>query len=140
MKTLTHVEKVKNQNLQIKEQVQALLGWSNHDYCHFQEAIGYHYLDSEIGLNTPLVKELTHTKEFWSWFKNQWIKRDLRFLKDVMAVANHRPKTIYRANTIVATYKNYHRSGSILFAPHKTTMRESYSRMIGNLNKRVVNG
>lgn len=139
MKTLTHVQKIRQENQTVKAKVEQLLGWDNHTYCHFQEEMGYRYLAEETN-NDPAAKELVYMKSFWNWWKNQWIKRDIQFLKDVMNVGGKLPNSIYKASKIANTYQQYHKVNAMLFEPHKEVIRESYARFIGKLNKEVVNG
>jgi hypothetical protein len=137
---MTHVEKIRQENQLIKAQIQRVLGWDNETFCHFQEAMGYAYLESEDILSPMAVKELTYIKTFWSWWVNQWVKRDIQFLRDVMIVGNSLPRTIYRQEKIVETYQQYHQTKSFLFSPHKEVLRLSYARFIGRINKLVVHG
>lgn len=136
---MTHLQQIQKENKEVKAKIEELLGWDNSTFCHFQEAMGYAYLESEV-MDALAVKELVYLKTFWSWWKNQWVKRDIQFLRDVMAMGTNINRSIYRADKIVNTYTQYHRTQAILFIPHKEVMRKSYARFIGKLNKQIVNG
>jgi hypothetical protein len=137
---MTHLDQIRKENQQVKSQIETLLGWNNSTFCHFQEAMGYTYLKDELGSDFQSARELVYMKTFWNWWKNQWVKRDMQFLKDVMATGKKLPQSIYRKERIESTYMQYHKANSILFSPHKETMRASYCRFIGRTNKEVVNG
>jgi hypothetical protein len=132
---MTHLEQIRAENQQVKAQIQTLLDWDNHTFCHFQEAMGYAYLSSEDILSSMAVQELTYMKSFWSWWRNQWVKRDIQFLQDVM-VSTALPSK----SKIVTRYQQYHQTKASLFKPHKEVLRQSYARFIGKLNKEIVNG
>lgn len=138
MKNLTNVEKVRQENAKVKAAIEAILDWHNDTFCQFQYEMGYEYLNDEIRLDSIAVQELSEMKEFWAWWRNQWAKRDIAFLETVLKIGNRRHLTIYRNEKIVDTYKKHHQVDAINFSPHKTTMRESYSRFIGKLNKSLV--
>ena len=140
MKTLTHVETIKQQNFQVKEAVLQLLNCHSNHYNNLQYEVGLSYLEDEMELDELAVKEMAEMPLFWSWWRNQWIKRDITFLQTVNKMGAMRARTIYRQSKIAQTYQQYHTVNSILFAPHRATIRESYARFIGKINKQVVNG
>lgn len=137
---MTHVEKIRQENQQIKSQIEALLGWDNATFCQFQFTMGYAYLYEEMVLDAMAMQELVYMKTFWNWWKNQWIKRDIQFLRDVRCMGKNISKTIYKKESIAYTYQQYHATQSIFFIPHKEVLRESYARFIGKANKEIVNG
>ena len=103
MKTLTHVQRIKAENQQIKTQIEQLLGWDNATFCHFQFNAGLRYLQDEIDLDALAIQEMAEMQTFWAWWRNQWVKRDIQFLKTVMQLSNQRHKTIYRNERIEDT-------------------------------------
>lgn len=137
---MTHLQQIKQENKQVQAQVLAITGLSNHAFCHFQEEMGYAYLQEETKGDLSAVKELVYMKTFWNWWKNQWVIRDKRFLIDVARIRASLHNSIYDACSIVNTYKQYHNPKAIFFSPHKSLMQESYARLIGKVNKAVVNG
>ena len=80
MKTLTHAQKVKQQAKSVKEQVQAVLGWSHEQYCEFQFKMGYRYLNLETEGNYTETQKMAENRLFWSWWMNHWTKRDKEFV------------------------------------------------------------
>lgn len=137
---MTHAQQIRLENKQIKDKVEALLGWDNETYCRFQEEIGYRYLECENVIDPNAIKELTYMKEFWNWWKMQFIKRDKIFLHDIEIVNSMFEEGVYSADNNQYIYKKYHTPNAILFTPHKTLLRDSYARFIGKINKQIVNG
>lgn len=80
MKRTSHIEEVRRELARTKMQVQTLLGWSDLAYARFQESAGIEYLKKEFE-EEELVKWLSSTKHFWSWWRMQWLKRDREFLE-----------------------------------------------------------
>lgn len=80
MKTITHTQVVKQQNLTVKQQIQQTLGITHEQYCELQFKMGLSYLNLETEGNYPQTQIIAETKFFWSWWMNHWYKRDETFL------------------------------------------------------------
>ena len=140
MKTLTHVETIRQENIQVKAEIFKLLNCHSNHYNSLQYEMGLEYLDNETNLDNAAAKIVAETALFWSWWRNQWIKRDICFLRTVNQLGETRKQTIYRPVRIAQTYQKFHSVNSILFLPHKAAIRESYAQFIGRMNKQKVNG
>lgn len=53
------------------------IGWTEEQYTSFQFEAGYRFVDyilDAMGENDR--KQVTHSKLFWGWWRNEWYERD----------------------------------------------------------------
>ena len=131
MKTMTNAATVRQENQSVKQRIQQLLGWDDLKYAEYQQAMGYQYLETELGVDAQLMHALVKEKIYWSWWINHWIKRDIVFLEQFEAYrAFHLTDELYRIR---------HNPKTVQFKPQNTVMRHSYAKMIGQLIDQVHN-
>lgn len=124
MRTLTHIQKVKQENETVKNTVQKLLGWSNLQYTEFQEAMGLEYLKIELNNDMAAVRLISYNKLFWSWWINHWVSRDRIFIAEFSKL-NHR--------WVNKMYVNRNNPQSHFFKLSKKMMETSYAMLISDL-------
>lgn len=147
MKKQTYIEQIRHENLMVEAKVFCALEWNKRDFCdfhhayyHFQFEAGLRYLEDEMDLDAAAVLEMAQKRSFWGWWRNQWVKRDKQFLKDVERMGINPPRSIYSFKNICYTYKQYHNPNAILFVPHKELLQKSYAQFIGKFTKQIING
>ena len=128
IKRTSHIERIRRQHAQLKIQVQNLLGWNDSQYAAFQEEQGLHYLRRQFG-GAALINEVPKHKEFWSWWRLHWVRRDSEFLDMSGMLFPHEYEQYYR---------DLHRPGSVQFRPHAAILENTYKKMIHNLVKQAV--
>lgn len=128
-KVLTHIERVRRQSYYLKMEVQNLLGWDDLQYGSFQEQMGYEYLKAEFPEGTVLVAELPYHKEFWTWWKMQWMERDELFLSQAYSMDRAMLQEYYR---------QFHSPMDESFKPHRIVLENAYSGMIDRLIKEAL--
>lgn len=122
-----------------KMEVSNLLGWTDMQYAEFQEEMGIEYIKTELtpktlpqaqGDTSPsLAMELVKFKEFWSWWRLQWMRRDEEFLE---------MSTSLFPTEYEEYYRELHQPDSMLFRPHTDVMRSTYNQMVHRLVKNTL--
>lgn len=130
MPILTHITKVKHENLTVKTKVQDTLGWSSIEYAEFQEKMGLDYLIKELEGCSDYVDLIAKEKLFWSWWINHWVKRDIAFLVDAYGLNQRWCRKLYMARN---------NPNSAYFNLSMSLMKQSYAVMIGKLIKEIHN-
>lgn len=128
MNKLTHIEKIRRDNAALKMQVQNLLGWDDMQYSSFQMDMGMEYLRQVFG-DAPMVDAIPSHREFWSWWRMHWGKRDREFLEVSDMLFN---------DELEAYYRDLHCPGTIVFFPHSGILEATYSEMMHGLIKEAV--
>lgn len=126
---LSYIEKVRQENASIQMQVMNLLGWDELRYASYQEEMGRLYLRSMFGQGTPLVDDIPNHREFWSWWKLHWIRRDREFLEMSSMLFKHEQEHYYN---------DLHHPDGMHFTPHAILMEATYEKMIHKLIKEAV--
>jgi len=126
---MTYIQKVRQGNAAIKMQVQNLLGWDDLQYATFQQEQGYAYLRAQFDIDTPLVDRIPEHKEYWSWWRLHWIKRDREFLD---------MSNMLFKSEMEEYYRQLHDPESMAFWPHAAILEETYTEMIHQLVKGAV--
>lgn len=127
MKTITHTQVVKQQNLTVKQQIQQTLGITHEQYCELQYNMGLSYLNLETEGNYPQTQIVAETKVFWSWWMNHWYKRDAKFLE----------LPVY-LKTGVKFYNDFNNPNSITFNNANGQLCKSYELMVRKLLKKEL--
>jgi DNA-binding LytR/AlgR family response regulator len=127
-KRTTHINRVRQITANVKMQVQNLLGWDDMQYAAFQEAQGYAYLNS-LFANAPLADHIPEHKEYWSWWKLHWLRRDREFL-DMAGLLFPGEYQTY--------YEELHTPDTLAFRPHAAILERTYTAMIHQLTKNAV--
>ncbi|WP_143960260.1 hypothetical protein [Litoribacter populi] len=128
-KKITHIEKVRRENATVKMQVQNALNWDDMQYAQYQEEMGYQYLKAEYGEDLPIVREVVYHKEFWSWWKMHWLKRDRLFLEVAYSMG---------LDDRLQTYTALHDANDVGFRPHSVILERTYSTMMHRIIKEVM--
>lgn len=109
-----------------------LLGWTDIQFARFQENAGIMYLKEEFDISNDLVQELTKHKEFWSWWRLQWMRRDTEFIE---------MSSILFPQEYEDYYRSLHKPSSVVFRPHRDLIRHTYLQMVHDLVKgQVIHG
>lgn len=128
MNRTSHIERIRQMNASIQARVQKVLNWDDMRYALFQQQQGFIYLGHQFG-DAPLVSRIPEHKEFWSWWRMHWLKRDSEFLDmtDLLFPAE-----------IETYYIDLHSPESLAFRPHAAMMERTYMKMIHGLVKQSV--
>lgn len=126
MKTITHTEIVKQRILTIQEQVQKAVGVTHKQYCDLQFNMGFSYLNLETEGNYLQAQKVAETKEYWSWWKNHWTKREQRFL------------SLPEEMQTYDFYLEFHNPNSITFTQTNPHLETSYAYMVSRVIKMAV--
>lgn len=124
----THVESLRHQLAATKQQVLKLLGWSILKYAQFMEAQGIAYLHHAFGTECPLIDRVPEHKEFWSWWKLHWMKREQEFLE---------LSTMLFPSELESYYTELHQPQNIKHTPQAEILEASYEKMMHGLVKSV---
>lgn len=76
-----HYATIKLQILNNEQLVQAVLDWSEEQYCWFKYKAGLDYAKRMTDNDTVGYDFLIKTTFYWNWWKNEWAKRDADFLQ-----------------------------------------------------------
>ena len=125
MSKITHIERVRQSNATLQMEVQNILGWDDMQYAEFQQIKGIEYLAHAFG-NMPLVDKIPEQKEYWSWWRLHWARRDCVF----MSMLN-----MLFPNEYETYYLEMHTASSMIFKPHGIILKRTYHSMIHNLVK-----
>jgi len=115
-----------------KQQVMKLMAWEEVEYNNFQYKMGCQYLQAYIPNCPTQIDELTKSRIFWNWWKNEWLFRDTAFINsDILKV---KPATIVQIYLIM-------NDPDILcneIYPSGTVLNSRYSEMIRNVQKNIA--
>lgn len=126
---ITNIERMRQEHATVRTQVLNLIGWDELQYGLFQEEMGKEFLRSWFGDGVPLVDDLPNHKEFWSWWKLHWVKRDREFLEMSGLLFPHELQDYYRET---------HDPHGVQFYPHGSILEATYEAMIHRLIKAAV--
>ena len=136
---MRQIDKIRSEMAIQKMEVSNLLGWTDMQYAEFQEEMGIEYIKTELtpktlpqaqGDTSPsLAMELVKFKEFWSWWRLQWMRRDEEFLE---------MSTSLFPTEYEEYYRELHQPDSMLFRPHTDVMRSTYNQMVHRLVKNTL--
>jgi hypothetical protein len=113
-----------------KRKICKMLGWSEQDYCDFQEEKGLEYLRTEICGDDWSVNCVAQSPMFWKWFINHWNARDLEFIINAWQY----PKAWH-----LRKYKELNDMSGFVYRPHSSIMEATYPYMIEQVNREAVN-
>lgn len=144
---MRQIDKIRSEMAIQKMEVSNLLGWTDMQYAEFQEEMGIEYIKTELTPKNPpvsplgrgeshrneevpsLAMELVKFKEFWSWWRLQWMRRDEEFLE---------MSTSLFPTEYEEYYRELHQPDSMLFRPHTDVMRSTYNQMVHRLVKNTL--
>lgn len=112
-----------------KQQVCKLLGWTEKQYCHYQQEQGLAYLSEFICGDDWSVNNVAKSESFWRWWVNHWNQRDDEFITSV-----HNFPVSWR----LQRYHDLNDVDGFAFWPHRVIMEQTYCLMIDELNKQSV--
>lgn len=125
----TYIESIRERNAAIRMQVLNVLGWDDMQYAQLQEESGRHWIAKRLGNDVYMAEEITRHKEFWSWWRMHWTKRDQEFLE--MA-------SMLFADEVQAYYREIHSVETMGYYPHAALMDAAYTDMVHKLVKEAV--
>jgi hypothetical protein len=117
-----------------QQQVHKLLAWCEQQYSQFIYDCGIAYLTAYLPQeSSEVITQILKTQSFWNWWKMRWEKRDEQFI-EYCSVMRHGTATRLEA------YKEIHDPLILAQGIHLNgvVLSESYSIMIGELNKEVL--
>lgn len=82
-KSHTHLAKVRAQDKNQQKLIMDLLGWNEMSWCQNQYDKGLEYLSCEVDGDQMGFDLLVKSRAFWSYWKNEWAKRDANFIHDL---------------------------------------------------------
>jgi hypothetical protein len=129
----SYTQHIRNRMGTAKQEVMRLLRWSELDYCQYQEKMGRQYLQSYIPHSPEYIDYMLASRIFWNWFKNQWLQRDEAFVKDNDVQQGDRAFRLQ----VYCLLHHPERFKSDRY-PTGIVMQEGYAKMIGELNKSLV--
>lgn len=120
--TLVQQQQQKAQSLQ--QRICKLMHWDDEDYALFQYETGLQYLAEYIPNDRFGAEQLTRSKVYWNWWKNQWAMRDEAFIEMV--------KPHWRYDDIVYVYLDEHNPSILIGTTHPSAvvLNQSYAEMI----------
>lgn len=104
-----------------KQQVTRLLGWTEQQYCEYQQEKGIAYLHHVLEIDEAGIKMQIQNPLFWRWWVNHWNRRDEEFL----TYASGTPKRM-----IENLYNDLNDPFGFEFYPHRVIMDASYNGLI----------
>lgn len=126
------LDMVRSEMARLRMQVSNLLGWTDLEYASFQEAMGLLFLRSSFGgsgLAGELGDELAKHKEFWSWWRIHWMRRDREFLE-------------LSGSLFPSEYANYYRelhdATTVVFKPHGDVLMHTYRLLLAGIMDKEV--
>lgn len=99
--TQSHIEKTKAQHRHSTELILALMDLTVEQFNEFQYYAGVNYANYITGGDEMGLDLLISTKYYWSWWRNEWAKRDELFLEQ------HADKSNMRLLHEEYNYSNY---------------------------------
>lgn len=99
------------------------------DYCKLQFEAGLEYLESILPKDQWGQEVLSQSKEFWNWWKLQWLNRDRRFLHQMELILGPNPSK----KEMQEDYKLYHSPERLKVYPSKAILEKTYSTMIAKV-------
>jgi hypothetical protein len=121
---MTQVKQQQQKALTLKQQVCQLLQWADEDFAAFQYEMGLAYLKEYIPNDPHGADQLSRSKTFWNWWKNQWAQRDEKF------IAMHRPNWKYEDTLYI--YLDEHNPAILIGTthPNAVVLHQSYAEMM----------
>lgn len=128
MSKITHIESIRRRNASCAQKVEQLLGWSTDQYTEFLYEQGMQYIELHYP-NDSVALSMAQHKEFWSWWKLHWLRRDRVFIgmTDLLFIGELEPY-----------YKDLHDPKAIQFRIHSKALENTYEEMIENLLKTLL--
>lgn len=130
----SYIAHIRNEISNTRQAILTMLGWSEEQLFDFQHSMGKAYLQALIPRCPDVIDALVQNRIYWNWWRNEWLRRDRDFLKDLQATEQPHP------GVIAELYRTLHSpeflAGSI--SPHAAILEESYATMIGNFNDSIV--
>jgi hypothetical protein len=132
MTILIQQQQLKAQSL--KQRVCELLQWTDEEYAAFQYETGLAYLKGYIPYDSYGADQLSRSRTFWNWWKNQWQQRDEKFL-NYCRVRNER--LAFHNMTLIPedakTFYEEEHNPAILIGtthPNAIVLNQTYAEMI----------
>lgn len=107
-----------------KQQVIRLLGWSELEYCNYQEEVGLQYMRKVLETDEQGISYLSKNELFWKWWVNHWNYRDAEFLIDAKATPAVLRPGLYRDLNSIEGFEFY---------PHSEIMEVSYNALMSEM-------
>lgn len=80
MEKIPYIRKISMEMDITQALISSRLGWSQQQYCDFQEDAGYIFIAFITRNHGPAYQEiLSFSGLFWKWWRNQWFSRDMAF-------------------------------------------------------------
>lgn len=131
MKGRSQIQLIRAKHQEVQEGICNLFDIRAESYLDFMVDKGYDYIRLDLQLDKWSVDQLTASKIFWSWWRQQWFDIDSRFLKRFPI---RKGRSIRQANDIKKYYFNeYHSKANIQC--HLEVLKRTYNQMI----KRILN-
>jgi len=83
-----HYSTIKLQILNNEQMVQAVLNWTEQQYCEFKFDAGLAYAKRMTDNDAMGFDFLIKTTFYWNWWKNEWAARDADFLQYYSGTSN----------------------------------------------------
>lgn len=117
----------------IQEDLQQRLQWDELQYNEFMFNAGIDYLQNYLPGEDDIIKEITHSRHFWNWWKRHWHRRDEQFYRA------WQPN--WSTEDCRYIYKDMHNPAILArrIYPNGIVLSESYAAMMGNLIDNLYN-
>lgn len=128
MSKLSHIESIRRRNASFEQKVEQLLGWTTEQYTEFLYEQGMEYLELHYPKDSVAIS-MAEYKEFWSWWRMHWIRRDKVFIEMTDLLFPHE---------LEAYYKDLHDPKAMQFRIHSKALENTYEEMVDNLLKSLL--
>lgn len=125
MATQTHIDKMKAQYRYNTLQVLWLTGMTEEQFYSLQYETGLSWLEWYTGDNKAILNDILSNEMIWSWWVNQWCKRDNEFF---LAPLYNVPK-----KERLSRYRQLHQQVFTVYTPSHTRLEQSYALAVGLL-------
>lgn len=127
-----YTKHIKQQNPPVKEQVMALLNWTDQDYHDFQYRMGTNYLQYYIPRDPQGIDMLIESRIFWNWWRNHWMFRDAAFVQDAQVIVSNK-------ETALSIYFITHHPERLIgtIYPNAAVLHDGYAKMINQFQNHV---
>jgi hypothetical protein len=115
-------------HVSVKQQVCALVRWTEEQYAWYLLETGLEYLQHRFA-DPSIIGKLEASVYYWNWFKNHWMNRDKAFVETyeyAPADDEEEPELVYRE-------RNNARTLAAAIYPSGVIMKESCKEIIKEL-------
>jgi hypothetical protein len=110
METTTYIKNVRLTDASQQQQIMELLSISELDYCQNQYDKGLAYALKQVDGDSYGFETLIRSKSFWSFWKNEWAKREANFLE---TFTNYSPDFLLEEYEFIHSYNGIRASKPI---------------------------